>query len=389
MRFEPASSYFLVALALLPLVWWRWKRWRTHGSLRFSSIEPLRMGPRGLAVRLRWVVPLLRCLVLALLVICLARPEKGIEQTRIYAEGIAIQMVVDLSSSMENQDYAVAGRRTTRLEAVKRVFREFVEGAGGTSKGREDDLIGLIGFARYPDSLAPLTLDHESVLTILDQAETALGPTVQAQIRELRQSYTRAAAAGDQRRMQQLMAEGKRLEEENQTAIGDALGLAVERLRDLDRRRTSAVEAGRTGGQRIKSKVVILLSDGENNAGDLTPKEAMELAKACGIKVYAIGIGSQVRGGAIVDEEQMRQGADATGGRYFRADDTRALREVYAQIDKLEKTETQERRFLQYKALAIHPVELGPVRLPPLLAIVLMLLGAEVVLSNTRLRRIP
>jgi len=334
-------------------------------------------------------VPVLRSLALALLVVCLARPEKGIEQTRIYAEGIAIQMVVDLSGSMENQDFAVSGRRTTRLEAVKKVFREFVEGIGGASKGRQDDLIGLIGFARYPDSLAPLTLDHGSVLAILDGAETVWGPNTQASIRELQQSYNRAAAAGDQRRMQQLMAEGKRLEEENQTAIGDALGLAVERLRDLDRRRTSAVEAGRSGGQKIKSKVVILLSDGENNAGDLTPKEALELAKACGIKVYAIGIGSQVRGGAIVDEEQMRQGAEATGGRYFRADDTRALREVYAQIDRLEKTETQERRFLQYKALAINPVELGPVRLPPLLAIVLMLLAAEVVLSNTRLRRIP
>ncbi len=135
--------------------------------------------------------------------------------------------------------------------------------------------------------------------------------------------------------------------------------------------------------------MVILLTDGENNAGDLTPIQAAELARASGIKVYAIGIGSQRQRGAILNEEQMRQVAETTQGQYFRATDTRSLQQVYAEIDKLEKTKTEEQRFWQYKQVATSSVLVGGVRLPPLLLIVLVLLALEIVLSNTRLRRIP
>lgn len=384
MRFEPNSVYLLAALVFVPLIWWRWLQRRPQSALRFSSIEALRRQRRGLAVRARHVIPVLRTLAVGLLIVCLARPEKGNEQTRIYAEGIAIQMVVDLSGSMDQADFAVGRRRASRLEAVKLVFRKFVEGTGEELSGRPDDLVGLIGFARYADSLAPLTLDHDNVLAILEESQTVWGPAVQQRIKALERAFTEAAA-GDQRRKWQLRAEYEGLQEENQTAIGDALALAVERLDDLDRRRRSRESRDR----RVKGKVIILLTDGENNAGDLTPAQAAELAKERGIKVYTIGIGSQQRRGAIIDEEQMRRVAETTQGKYFRATGTRSLQDVYAEIDKLEKTETEERRFLQHKPMATSSVVLGGVHVPPMLLIVVALLAAEIVLSNTRLRRIP
>ncbi|MCP4249026.1 MAG: VWA domain-containing protein [bacterium] len=401
MRFEPNSIYFLAALVLLPLIWWRWLQRRPESALRFSAIAPLLAPGRGFGARVRHVIPVLRTLAVGLLIVCLARPEKGNEQTRIFAEGIAIQMVVDLSGSMEQEDYVIDRRRATRLDAVKKVFREFVQGesedGGDGRQGRPDDLIGLIGFARYADSLAPLTLDHKNVLTILDESETVWGPAVQQRRRQIERAFHNAQTAGDQRRMRQLRAEYDALEEENTTAIGDAMALAVERLRDLDRRLALARRTGRSIENKVKSKVMILLTDGESNAGELTPAQAAELAKAYDIKIYAIGIGAQARRGAIVDEEQMRQVAETTEGRYFRANDTRALKQVYAEIDELEKTETQEQRFLQHKLLATNAVHVKATgmasflefRLPPLLAVVIVLLALEIVLANTRLRRIP
>jgi Ca-activated chloride channel family protein len=352
--------------------------------LRFSSTGILRRQQPGLGVRARHIIPLLRTLAVVLLVVCLTRPEKGNEQTRIYAEGIAIQMVVDLSSSMESADFVLDGRRASRLDAVKNVFEKFVQGDQAELEGRPDDLVGLVGFARYPDSLAPLTLDHENVLAILKELETKGGPKVQQRLQQLDRAWRSARMRGDQRAMQQLQAEAKRINEEDATAIGDAIALAVERLRDLDRRTQQRPEA-----EQIKSKVMILLTDGEHNAGDLAPEQAAMLAKASDIKIYTIGIGAQRRGGALVDEKQIRSVAEITGGRFFQAKNTRALREVYAEIDELEKTETEERRFLQYTQAATTWVTLGGTRLPPLLMMVIVLLAVEVVLANTRFRRIP
>ncbi len=379
MRFEPHSALWLIALVLLPLVWWRWSRPKPYAAVRFSSIENLQRQRPGFGVRARWLIPLLRTLALALLVVCLARPEKGNEQTRIYAEGIAIQMVVDVSGSMEQQDFILNRQRATRLDAVKSVFEKFVKGDGEELKGRPDDLIGLVGFARHPDSLAPMTLDHDNVLTILTELETKAGPSVQQRMRELERALFTARASGDGRQAQQVEAAMRAIGEEDGTAIGDALALGVERLRDLDQRVGRRAEA-----DRIKSKIIILLTDGENNAGDLPPEQAARLAKASDIKVYAIGIGTQQ-----VDERQMRAVAETTGGQFFQAANTGALREVYAQIDKLEKTETEERRFLQYKQAATSWMTFGSMHLPPLLAIVIGLLVLEVLLSNTRLRKAP
>ena len=391
MRF--ASGYLLFALLLLPLIWWRWFQRRPFAALRFSSLAPLQRQQRGFGVRARHVVPALRTLAVALLIVCLARPEKGNEQTRIYAEGIAIQMVVDLSGSMESnlesRGLRSRGERFSRLDAVKRIFREFVEGDGEDLGGRPDDLIGLIGFARYADSHAPLTLDHENVLRILDDAETVAGPSAQRRAGELNRLMEVARARGDRERMEQIAAEYQALEAENQTAIGDAIALAVERLRDLDRQYAQRAARGAEAGDRqVKSKVMILLTDGHNNAGALTPLQAGELARAAGIKVYAVGLDT-LQQGSGVDAGQMRRIAESTGGKYFLATNTRALHDVYAEIDELEKTRTEEQRYLSWRQMATSPVTVAGLRLPPLLLLVLAFLVLEVLLSNTRFRRIP
>ena len=392
--FHYEYKVLLLFLALLiltcALIWWRWLQRRPHAALRFSSTTPLRRQQRGLAVRMRHALPVSRTLAVGLLIVCLARPQKGNEKTRIYAEGIAIQMVVDLSGSMEGKDFVIDHRRHTRLEAVKRIFRAFVEGDGQELGGRADDLIGLIGFAASPDSLAPLTLDHQNVLTILDESQTADSPQVKRRKWELEQEYSQARAAGDRRRLRQIEAEHRGLQEENKTAIGDALALAVERLRDLDRRLEEERHRRlRVTDRHVKNKVIILLTDGANNTGELAPIQAAQLAKAMGIKVYAIGIGSAGSGQASIVGEQMRKVAESTGGKYFWATDTRSLHKVYAEIDALEKTETEEQRFLQHRQLATSSVVLGGVRVPPLLLIALGLIVLEIMLGNTRLRRIP
>ncbi len=385
MRFEPHGVYWLFALVVLPLIWWRWLQRKPHAALRFSSIAALKRQRGGFfGARARHLVPVLRTLAVALLVICLARPEKGNEQTRIYAEGIAIQMVVDVSGSMEQADFMLDGERATRLDAVKRVFERFVKGDGGELEGRPDDLVGLLGFARHPDSLAPMTLDHDNVLAILRELETKGGPTVQRRMRRLQSDLLNARRSGDGRLVRRIQADAQAIQEEDGTAIGDAVALGVDRLRDLDRRVQQ-----RSGGDQIKSKVIILLTDGENNAGDLPPEQAAKLARASDIRIYAIGIGSQRSGGAPIDEKQMRTVAETTRGQFFRAANTRALHEVYAEIDKLEKTETEERRFLQYAQAATTWTMVGGLWLPPWLLIVIALLVLEVLLTNTRLRRIP
>lgn len=359
------SPWMLALAALATLVWWRWLRRQPHAAVRFSSTEWLRRQGATLRAKARHLLPVLRTLAVVLLAICLARPQKGNEETRIFSEGIAIQLVVDRSSSMLAMDFALEGRRVDRLAAVKRVIRDFIIGGEGLA-GRPDDLIGLISFAGYADSVCPLTLDHAFLMETVDQTQI-VSPE-----------------------------EGR---EEDGTAIGEGLALAVERLRDLDRR------PGVAEANKVKSKIIILLTDGENNRGDIKPEKAAEIAKAFGLKVYTIGAGTtgvapmpvkDLFGGTVmqsvrvsVDEESLQQIAEATGGKFFRATDTESLREIYAEIDQLEKTKTEEKRYMQYVEIATEGVALGSVRVPPVLALVLAVLGLEVVLANTRLRKVP
>jgi Ca-activated chloride channel family protein len=354
----------LLLLVLLPVLWW----WRSGGRLRstivFSSIEPLRQAGTTWAVRLRWVVTALRDVALILLIVCVARPQKANERTRIVTEGIAIQLVVDRSISMLATDFELEGARATRLEAVKKVVGEFV-GGGDELAGRPDDLIGVITFASYADSRCPLTLDHGHLLDTVDQ--------------------TSVSSSGD----------------DLSTAIGDAVALGVERMAGLTERPNLA------GDRRIKSKVMILLTDGEHNAGDIDPITAAEMAAAFDIRLYTIGAGSdvgfqQVRWlngetgryqmvniRATIDEETLTEMAEIAGGRYFRATDSETLQDVYAQIDELERTKIEQQRYSDYREMTLESVSLGGVSLPPLLSVVVVLLALNIVLANTRFRTLP
>jgi Ca-activated chloride channel family protein len=315
----------LLLLGLLPLLFFLRRRWQRPAVIFYPTIAQLAVLPPSRMARLRRALPGLRAVVLILCVLALAQPQWGVEAIKVRSQGIAIDMVLDVSRSMETTEVQPDGRRSNRLEIVKQAFRAFVQG-GNDLAGRHGDLIGMVTFARYPDSICPLTLDHDLLLALLDKVEIVTIP------------------------------------EENGTAIGEAMALGVERLRQ-----SSAA-----------SRVMILLTDGSNNAGDTEPLQAAQIAKALGIKVYAIGA---VTGGAtpgLIDEDLLTDIGRSTGGRYFRAADSAGLQAIYAEIDRLEKTATMAEHYQQY-------VE----RFPLLLLCALGLLVLEVVLVNTRWRTLP
>ncbi|MCE2426414.1 MAG: VWA domain-containing protein, partial [Pseudomonadales bacterium] len=245
----------------------------------------------------------------------LAGPRVGERFSRVQREGIAIAMILDTSGSMAALDLSTPDRERTRLLAVQDVFEQFVLG-GGDLGGRPDDLIGVIRFAGYADTAAPLTLDHENVVAVARNLELT------------------------------------RLRAEDGTAIGDALGLAVERLREAP----------------AQSRIAVLLTDGVSNAGVESPQSAAELARSQGVKVYTIGAGTNgfapvrddrgvLRSVPVqIDEATLRDIAERTGGRYFRAGNADALTEVYAEIDRLERTRITEDRSRQYEELFAPPL---------------------------------
>jgi len=349
--FRFATPWAFLLLAVIPaLLYVRFAR-RRPPAVRFPATGPLKRLPRTWRVRLAALPVWIRAAALALLVIALARPQEGSERVVDVSRGVAIEMVVDRSSSM-GAELRYRGRRLNRLEAALRLFRDFVEGSGDLA-GRPSDLIGLVTFARYADTICPLTLDHDTLIGFL--------PTVRLVDRE----------------------------SEDGTAIGDAVALAAARLRTAEE--ALAGQTGRRKDYEIKSKVIILLTDGQNNAGKRTVEEAAELAASWGIKIYAIGIGGEgaatirtpfgtytVPVGEGVDEATLRTLAETTGGMYRVAEDAEALRAVYEEIDKLEKTEIESTRFVDYREM-----------FPPFAVAGLLLLGLETVLGAVTLRRAP
>lgn len=358
--FHPGASWWLLLLPVAIVAWLPVLRRRRATIIHSRTVLIASIGSSTLA-RLRWILPVLRMLAIALVVICIARPIKANERSRVFVEGVAIQSVIDRSGSMAALDFQLDAGQVDRLTAVKKVLTEFIDG-DGELPGRPDDLVGLITFARNADTASPLTLDHDHIADAVDAVRIA----------------TRRSEDG--------------------TAIGDAIALAVERLRELDDREDSA-------GRRIKSRVIVLLTDGENNAGDIEPDLAAEIAAAFDVKIYAIGVGSNgvapipardafgnpvmVRQRVSIDEETLTRVAESTGGRYFRATDTDSLRDIYASIDELEKTTTEQRRYRLYRDLAVSPMVVGGIQLPPLLLLAIILLGLELLLGHTILRTIP
>jgi Ca-activated chloride channel family protein len=331
----------LLLLLLPPLLWWVSRGRAPVGVAYPATGELARLRPSWPA-RLRRALPWLRALVLILAIVALARPQWGVEATKIEREGIAIAMVVDISSSMGALDLQLGERRANRLDVVKETFRDFVAGDGGALAGRDGDVIGMITFARYADALSPFTLDHAALLGLLDQVQMV------------------------------------QLPEEDGTAIGDGMVLAIERLR----------EAAGT------SKVMILLTDGSHNAGDVEPIQAAQIAGGLGIRIYTIGAGTRgialmptrARDGSInyaptqvfIDEYTLERIADMTGGRYYRATDAAALRSIYGEIDRLEKARHVAESYQTYVDV-----------FPAVVAAGLGLLLLEMLLVNTRLRTVP
>ena len=357
--FHNNSVWFLLLLLLLvPLLIWRMIAGRRRAAIVFSSTKWLADLAPSWKQRLRWLPPALRVAAIVLLIVALARPQEGRKHTIVDSEGIAIELVVDRSGSMQAMDFKVNGEPVDRLTAIKDVATKFVIG-GDKLPGRASDLVGLVTFARNADGIAPPTLDHAYLIGQLDHTQIATDRS------------------------------------EDGTAIGDGIGLAVEKLTDL----------GKGDERKMKSKVVILLTDGENNAGSVDPVQAAELAATVGVKVYTIGVGTKGRAPVPVvdpftgrrtlqwaqvniDEKTLTKVAEATGGKYFRATDTASLEQIYKDIDQLERTRVEARHFTDYRELAIEPLHAGALALPPLVLVAFLFLAAQIMLSNTLFRGI-
>lgn len=324
-----ADPSWLWALAAVPLLAaWEWYRHRgRRRGLRFGSVTPARDLPPSWRARLGWLPAALRVAALALGILALARPqERDVRRTET-AEGIDIMLVLDTSTSMRAEDFD-----PNRFEAARAVAAEFI-------RSRTSDRVGLVVFAGRAYTQSPLTLDYAFLQRMLDEVEVGII--------------------------------------EDGTAIGTALAMAVNRLRE------SAAE----------SKVAIVLTDGQNNRGEIDPETAAEVAEAMDVRVYTIGVGSEGKAPYVIDgpfgqqrrmmdveidEEMLQAVAQRTGGRYFRATSRSGLRTVYDEIGALERTEIDERVYVD--------VEEQYARfLWPALVLVLV----EVLLRSTVLRRIP
>lgn len=350
-RYESPLALALIGLAVVLV------------ALRLFSVPPPLVLPgaprlRGLSslrTRLRWLPLTIRLAALTLLAFALARPQTLTGRIETAKEGVAIQIVIDRSASM-GAPMNFEGRSFERLEVVKRVLKDFLLGDGKQLKGRADDLVGLIVFSGYADTLSPLVHSHQIVVDLANH--TQLAPPA--------------------------LPEGG-------TAIGDALALAASRLKSAEEQIQKLSDANQSPEFRIKSKIIVLLTDGEHNRGEILPDEAAQLAAEWGIKIYSIGIGGTggvvyirgVEGQRIpirdhVDERTLIAISSRTGGRYWNARNAESLREIYEEIDRLEKVSVTSQRRTVFEE-----------QFPPLVRASLWLLLLELALSTLVLRRLP
>ena len=353
MRFETPWALLTLLLAVPPLYVHLFRRGRS--AFRFSSVRHAAGSGRSWRQRLAHLPLALRTAALVCLALALARPQQGGERVREVSEGVAIEMVVDRSSSM-GAEMTYGRQQLTRLDAVKKVFEEFVQGNGGELQGRPNDLIGLVSFAGYPETNCPLTLGHGALSRFLDSVQLA-----------------------------------RPRSPEDGTALGDAIVLAAARLKKAEE--TLAAQLGPDAEPYdIRSKVILLLTDGRQTAGDRPPLEAAAQAAEWGIKIYPIGVGGgeayttvqgpfgnfKVPTGSDLDEATLQGIAKETGGVYFQAKDARSLRDVYAEIDRLEKTTVEAVRYVNWREL-----------FAPFALAALFFLALEILFNNTLFRKIP
>ncbi len=331
--FSFAYPWVLSLLLLIPVMAFLKGRFGGTPGIVFSSTQTL----EAIGVRRRSragdLLTALSLLAFACLVVAAARPQEGRTITRVEASGIDIMIAIDVSRSMLAEDFTIGSQRANRLEAVKRVTQQFIE-------ARPNDRIGIVGFAGQPYLVSPLTLDHDWLIRNLDRVQIGLV--------------------------------------EDGTAIGSAIMSAANRLKDKE----------------AKTKLIVLLTDGDNNAGKVMPLTAAEAAKALGIRIYSIGAGTRGMApypmqdpfGRTVyrnipvefDENTLKQIASVSGGEYFRATDTRSLEEIFAEIDKLEKSKIEVEKISEYNDL-----------FPWFLIAGISLLAVEAFCSQTIWRRLP
>jgi len=327
-----ANPYFLIFLAFIPAYLWLEKFFKKKSAAIDYSNTGLIVEKKDFWVQNRdKILTLARLISIALLVIALSRPQAGTFSEEVTTEGIDIILCLDTSTSMSAEDF----KPRNRLYAAKEFAKEFV-------KGRKYDRIGIVVFGGLSFTQCPLTVDHAAVQDFLDRVEIGMTNV-------------------------------------DMTAIGSAIVTSVNRLKD----------------SQAKSKVIILLSDGRNNAGEIDPVTSAKIAQALGIKIYTIGAGAPggamypvddpVRGRIYVklpeqelDEVTLKRISDITGGVYFRAKSSESLREIYKRIDSMEKTKINVKEFTEYRDLYLF-----------FLIPALILLLIEQVLANTVLLKIP
>jgi Ca-activated chloride channel family protein len=331
--FRIEQPWYLLLLLLLPAVWFLRKKVHRPAALRFA---PSWMFSRDLSPHpspSSLIPPILFFSAASLLICALARPQLGVVSSRLRTSGIDIMILLDVSRSMLSEDFSIGSERASRIEVVKQVTENFI-------RNRVNDRIGIIAFAGRPYLVSPLTLDHDWLLENLSRLRIGLT--------------------------------------EDGTAIGSALVSAANRLKDRS----------------VKSRVIVLLTDGDNNAGKVPPETAAEAAAAIGIKIYTIGAGTN---GLVpfpetdrfgnkfytqqympFQEDACRQIASIGHGRFYRATDTRSLHSIFADIDQLEKKDFDLQEFQNYRDF-----------FPALITIGLALLTSGTVLKETVWRKIP
>ena len=324
---QPQWLYLLIGIPLLGV--WEYIRFtRRNAGMRFSNIASVKATPLSMWVRIRWMPILLRLSALVLAILAIARPQDRNTVYERFAEGLDIMLVLDTSTSMRAQDF-----QPNRFEAAREVASGFID-------GRMSDRIGLIVFAAKAYTQSPLTLDYQFLQQMLSEVEVGVI--------------------------------------EDGTAIGTALAMAVNRLKETE----------------AKSKIIILLTDGQNNRGEIDPVTAAEVAEAVDVRTYTIGVGAYGEAPFIIDhpfagrqrrmvpveidEDMLKDVAEKTGGQYFRATNKEALSTIYEEIGELEKTKVEERIYTDYSE-----------RYHQFLWPAFGLLLLEILLSTTRLRRFP
>ena len=329
---EFKSPYLLLLLLVVPLCFYVWRKHQKQAAIRFPSTGILGDISLGLKAKLYQVPLYLRLLAIGLLMIALAGPRKILDQTMVTTEGVDIILTLDVSGSMAAEDFVIQGQRKNRLEVVKSVVKEFID-------QRVSDRLGLVIFGTRAYVVCPLTTDHHWLKENLNRVKLGI------------------------------VQDG--------TAIGSGISSSLLRLKE----------------SKAKSRIIVLLTDGVNNAGSIDPVAAGNIAQTMGIKIYTIGAGTQglapmpvqMFGQRVyqnvqveIDERSLKEIATMTNAKYFRATDTDSLREIYKEIDALEKTNIDQTGYRQYQELFWIFV-----------VIALGLIALDLILSNTLLFKIP